>query len=58
MMPIVTAVLTAAPAGQKNVFNVAIPYLKNKTAVLKTMLAWAAMPEENQKEPSSHSEEK
>ncbi len=44
MMPIVAAALSAAPAGRSNIFDVAIPYLKKKTEVLKTMLVWIEEP--------------
>ncbi|MBR2342994.1 MAG: hypothetical protein IKA64_01925 [Clostridia bacterium] len=46
MTPIATAALTAAPAGRRNVTSVAIPYIKNKTSVLKTFIAWETEPEQ------------
>lgn len=50
MMPVVAAALSAGPAGRSNIFDVAIPYLKKKTEVLKTMLVWA---DEDAKIPSA-----
>jgi hypothetical protein len=40
MMPIVSAAISAAPAGQRNIYDVAIPHIRKKTEVLKLMLSW------------------
>ena len=53
MMPIVTAALSAGPAGRRNVFKYEIPYIKIRTYILKVILDYGARGITEQEIPES-----